>query len=100
MSLPIIDLRAGESVVAQAVRAASEAHGFFHVTGHGVDQALAVRLGALARAFFALPEPVKARYAMAHGGRAWRGWFPLGPPSTMNECALPPQPDLPFRRRP
>jgi polar amino acid transport system ATP-binding protein len=78
MSLPIIDLRAGESVVAQAVRAACEAHGFFYVTGHGVDEALAVRLDALARAFFALPEPVKARYAMAHGGRAWRGWFPLG----------------------
>ena len=55
-----------------------EAHGFFYVVGHGVDEALAARLDTLARDFFALPEAVKARYAMAHGGRAWRGWFPLG----------------------
>ena len=31
----------------------------------------------LARRFFAEPEGVKAEIAMAHGGAAWRGWFPL-----------------------
>jgi polar amino acid transport system ATP-binding protein len=53
-------------------------HGFFYVVGHGIDQALGGRLEGLSHRFFALPEPVKARYAMALGGRAWRGWFPLG----------------------
>jgi isopenicillin N synthase-like dioxygenase len=76
--VPIIDLRGDAAGVARAVRAACEAHGFFYVVGHGVDEALAARLDTLARDFFALPEAVKARYAMAHGGRAWRGWFPLG----------------------
>jgi isopenicillin N synthase-like dioxygenase len=32
----------------------------------------------LARAFFALPESEKAKVAMSRGGRAWRGWFPVG----------------------
>ena len=32
----------------------------------------------LSRRFFALPEATKARFAMPLGGRAWRGWFPLG----------------------
>jgi isopenicillin N synthase-like dioxygenase len=30
------------------------------------------------RRFFALPEPEKMRIAMARGGRAWRGFFPVG----------------------
>jgi len=76
--LPIVDLRAPPDAVAQAIGEACRAHGFFYVVGHDVDESLGLRLEALSRAFFALPEPTKARYAMAHGGRAWRGWFPLG----------------------
>src|SRR5690606_28011674 len=30
------------------------------------------------RTFFALPEATKMEIAMAKGGRAWRGFFPLG----------------------
>ena len=78
LDVPIIDLRNDAASVARAMRSACEAHGFFYVVGHDVDETLAERLDSLARAFFALPDPVKARYAMAHGGRAWRGWFPLG----------------------
>ena len=76
--VPVIDLRADAAAVACAVRRACEAHGFFYVVGHEVDEQAASRLDTLARAFFALPDAVKARYAMNHGGRAWRGWFPLG----------------------
>lgn len=76
--LPLIDLRAPNHEVAREVGRACRAHGFFYVTGHGVEESLALRLESLSRRFFALPEVVKARYAMAHGGRAWRGWFPLG----------------------
>jgi len=76
--LPIVDLRAPAQEVARGIGEACRAHGFFYVVGHDVDESLGLRLEALSRAFFALPESTKARYAMAHGGRAWRGWFPLG----------------------
>ena len=52
--------------------------GFFCISGHGVDPALGVELEAQARDFFAQPEREKAAIAMAHGGPAWRGWFPVG----------------------
>jgi isopenicillin N synthase-like dioxygenase len=52
--------------------------GFFSVVGHGVDPALARRMEALARELLARPDEEKARIAMRHGGRAWRGWFPVG----------------------
>src|SRR5688500_3439236 len=52
--------------------------GFFYVVGHGVDLDLQQRLEDESRAFFELPDVEKARIAMAHGGRAWRGWFPVG----------------------
>ena len=74
--LPIVDLSAPE--VTAAVDRACREHGFFYVVGHGVDPALQSRLEARARAFFAQPDDVKAAIAMAKGGRAWRGWFPVG----------------------
>ncbi len=76
--LPVIDLRQDPDQVAQAVNAACRAHGFFYVVGHGIDEALGQRLETLSHRFFALPEATKAQYAMALGGRAWRGWFALG----------------------
>jgi len=76
--LPIVDLRARPDDVARSIGDACRAHGFFYVVGHDVDESLGRRLEALSHAFFALPESTKARYAMSHGGRAWRGWFPLG----------------------
>ena len=36
------------------------------------------RVMAASREFFALPEAVKAEIAMARGGAAWRGYFPVG----------------------
>ena len=76
--LPIVDLRARPDEVAAGVHAACRAHGFFYVVGHGIDEELGQRLERLSHAFFALPEAAKAELAMARGGRAWRGWFPLG----------------------
>lgn len=73
--LPVIDLRAPD--VAQ-LRRACEEHGFFYVSHHGVDASLERRLEAASRKFFALPLETKQRVSMASGGRAWRGWFPLG----------------------
>ena len=83
-SLPLIDVSslvagtAGRDAVAEQIGAACRAHGFFYVTGHGVDAALVRRLEALSHRFFELPEETKMQWRMALGGRAWRGFFPLG----------------------
>lgn len=69
---------ADEAAAAQAMDGACRSFGFFLISGHGVDPASLARLDALARGFFALPDEEKAAIAMAHGGRAWRGWFPEG----------------------
>lgn len=64
--------------VAVAIDRACRDTGFFLVSGHGVPAAALADLDTAAREFFARPEPEKERIAMAHGGRAWRGWFPEG----------------------
>ncbi|MCX4247798.1 isopenicillin N synthase family dioxygenase [Paraliomyxa miuraensis] len=93
-SIPVIDvapLRAGgtgSSAVAAAIDAACRDVGFFAITGHGIELPAFERLRRAAAAFFALPEAVKGEVAMAHGGRAWRGWFPVGGELTSG------QPDL------
>jgi len=76
VDLPVVDLRDGDA--AERLDRACTEIGFFYVVGHGVDAALGTRLEDAARRFFALPEADKAQVSMAVGGRAWRGWFPLG----------------------
>jgi isopenicillin N synthase-like dioxygenase len=80
--IPVVDvggLTATEvpDAVARAVDRACRDVGFFSVVGHGIDPALPLRLDGLAREFFARPESEKQAVAMAQGGTAWRGWFPL-----------------------
>jgi len=83
-SLPVIDVSAlvagtpARDAVAAQIGAACRAHGFFYATGHGVDAALVRRLEELSHRFFDLPEATKMQWRMALGGRAWRGYFPLG----------------------
>lgn len=67
-----------EREVGAAIDRACRDNGFFYVSGHGVPQALRDALHRHAAAFFARDADVKARIAMAKGGRAWRGWFPVG----------------------
>ena len=74
--VPIVDIRGHDAP--QQIDAACRRIGFFCIAGHGVDPSLSTALDGAARAFFALPDDEKARIAMAHGGLAWRGWFPLG----------------------
>ncbi len=85
-TVPIIDIAplrdagdraALDACTAQIDRACRDV-GFFLVVGHGVPPEQLRRLDRAARAFFALPEAEKARIAMEHAGRAWRGWFPEG----------------------
>ncbi len=68
----------GEKAVARAIDRACRDTGFFTIVGHGVDAGLRSRLDTFARDFFARPDAEKAEIAMPRGGRAWRGWFPVG----------------------
>jgi isopenicillin N synthase-like dioxygenase len=82
--LPIIDLtvlgrsEADFGRIAYALDRACAEFGFFYVIGHGIDPSSVAALETLARRFFALPEAQKLAIAMTRGGRAWRGYFPLG----------------------
>jgi isopenicillin N synthase-like dioxygenase len=77
-ALPVIDLAAPMATVAEGIGAACRDSGFFYVAGHGVPSSLLDRLDRASREFFALPEEEKLQIGMAHGGRAWRGFFPVG----------------------
>jgi isopenicillin N synthase-like dioxygenase len=82
--LPIIDLSPLESggawrdhVAAQLDWAASEL-GFFYITGHGVDQAVIDTLLQRSQSFFRMREESKLAIHVSRGGRALRGYFPVG----------------------
>ncbi|MEO1627716.1 MAG: 2-oxoglutarate and iron-dependent oxygenase domain-containing protein [Bacteroidota bacterium] len=83
-NIPIIDIRTlrskGEdrTEVAAALRKACTESGFFYIKGHGIDEGLQLRLEEESRAFFDLPLVEKKKIDMAVGGRAWRGYFPVG----------------------
>lgn len=66
------------AAVARSLDTACRDHGFFIVTGHGLDPALRADLESVSHEFFALEPDEKSRISMARGGRAWRGWFPPG----------------------
>lgn len=90
--LPVIDMAplfgadsAARQKVAREIAAACADLGFFYVMGHGADMR---RLEAEARAFFALPDPTKMESNMARGGRAWRGYFPVGGELTSGKADL------------
>src|SRR5262249_37223649 len=51
---------------------------FFYAASHGVRRETIEALAEASRRFFALPEARKNAIAMARGGRAWRGYFPVG----------------------
>ncbi len=82
--LPVIDVSAlvtgrGDAVVAASrIAGACTTNGFFYIVGHGVDEALQRRLDRLSRRFFGQDLEKKLRISMEHGGRAWRGYFPVG----------------------
>lgn len=84
MNLPIIDVtplvtgsgdRAG---VAKQIAGACRESGFFYIIGHGVDDVVQERLEEVSRSFFAQDLEEKLKIRMEKGGRAWRGYFPLG----------------------
>jgi isopenicillin N synthase-like dioxygenase len=85
-ALPVIDVgplvggqrAAAAAAVAGQIEAACRDRGFFYVTGHGVPASLLAELADASAEFFALPLAAKLEIAMERGGRAWRGYFPVG----------------------
>jgi isopenicillin N synthase-like dioxygenase len=89
--LPVIDLSLFElgdpwrdHVAAQVDWAASE-FGFFYVVGHGIETGTIDTLLELSRSFFRMSDEFKQRIHMSRGGRAWRGYFPVGGELTSGE---------------
>jgi len=64
--------------VAAQIEAACRDRGFFYVTGHGVPAGLLAELSDASAEFFSLPLADKLEIGMERGGRAWRGYFPVG----------------------
>ena len=76
MRLPIVNLTHPDAPA--QIGSACRDSGFFYVVGHEVDEHLQRRLEEASRQFFALDLETKLEIRMARGGRAWRGYFPIG----------------------
>lgn len=74
--LPVIDLAL--PTAASGIDDACRRFGFFAIRSHGVDVELREALLSAAADFFGRGNEEKQAVALAHGGAAWRGWFPLG----------------------
>ena len=74
---PAASVRELDDLAEDIARACSDV-GFFYVVGHGVDTDLQRRLESASRRFFARPLAEKMTIRMELGGRAWRGYFPVG----------------------
>ena len=64
--------------VGAKIRHACREYGFFYIIGHGVDEELQRRLEEVSKQFFAQDIDTKQEISMSLGGRAWRGYFPVG----------------------
>jgi isopenicillin N synthase-like dioxygenase len=79
--VPVIDLSIidhGLGRVAEQIDEAASEYGFFYVTGHDVSPHVIDSVLEASRAFFQLNDEIKNRIHMSRGGRAWRGYFPVG----------------------
>lgn len=72
-SVPVVDLAAPDTVVAEQVHQACSTRGFFHVVNHGIDQELQDKLFEQLRLFFSLPANEKIKI-LADGNN--RGYTP------------------------
>ena len=84
LDIPVIDVSAlvsgkeDRDEVAGRIGQACRDWGFFYIVGHGVDEHLQRRLEEVSRQFFAQDLETKLEIKMSLGGRAWRGYFPVG----------------------
>ena len=82
--IPIIDISPlvleteDRHEVAAKIGQACRECGFFYIVGHGVEDYLQRRLEDVSRDFFAQDLAAKLQIGMSRGGKAWRGYFPVG----------------------
>jgi isopenicillin N synthase-like dioxygenase len=74
--IPVVDVSGAVDgtdirTVAQAIHAAATDHGFFYITGHGIDPALMEQAFAVSKAFFDLPVAKKETVAVSTDQRGW-----------------------------
>lgn len=84
-NIPVIDIsklftndQAGKNQTANEIANACRNYGFFYICGHQVSINLQERLEKVSRQFFELAHEEKMKITMKKGGKAWRGYFPLG----------------------
>ena len=75
-TIPVIDVSSAISgtdiqSVANAIHAAAADHGFFYISGHGIDPALMEQAFAVSKDFFELPETDKSKVAVDTHQRGW-----------------------------
>ncbi|MCH2022638.1 MAG: hypothetical protein MK207_09195 [Saprospiraceae bacterium] len=93
-SVPIINISAlinkhtNPNAIAKEINIACQKNGFFYIINHGVDENLQKDLEKYSQHFFALDKDTKMKIRMELGGKAWRGFFPVGDELTSG------QPDL------
>ena len=75
---PLIRRSVTEREAASEIGRACRDFGFFYIMDHGVDEDLQRRLVEMSREFFERDMAAKMNIAMTRGGRAWRGYFPVG----------------------
>jgi isopenicillin N synthase-like dioxygenase len=75
---PLVDATPNRQRVADEIGGACRKHGFFYVVNHGIDEGLQRNLEHLSRRFFSQDLAAKMEMSMERGGRAWRGYFPIG----------------------
>ena len=84
LHIPVVDISAlisgseDRHRVAAALGQACRDFGFFYVTGHGIDEHLQRQLEVVSEQFFRQEIETKLEISMSRGGRAWRGYFPVG----------------------
>jgi isopenicillin N synthase-like dioxygenase len=75
-TVPVVDLAAPDAPA--AIDRAARELGFVLLSGHDIDSSARAAVLGAAQRLFALDDDAKRRVSLAAGGRAWRGWFPLG----------------------
>lgn len=83
--LPVIDVsplfgadEIARGLTANQIGRACRDLGFFYASGHAITSQTLGLLTEASNRFFGLPHAEKMKIAMANGGRAWRGFFPVG----------------------
>jgi isopenicillin N synthase-like dioxygenase len=84
MDIPVVDVGALISETAERYSVATRIGeacrdcGFFYIVNHGVDEHLQRQIENASLQFFAQDIETKLEIGMSRGGRAWRGYFPVG----------------------